>query len=138
MASTLRSRQISVLVLDGRQLRASVRSISLPGQYMMTMSYFCSQRSICWNLTGDAMRFFRLIISRGLWSVLMINVLPHRYVWNLSQLYMMARSSLSMLAYWVLVSMRDLLTKAMGCLSWIRQAPSPLSEALHWRVTSFL
>ena len=29
--------------------------------------------------------------------------------------------------------MRDLLAKAMGCPSWMMQAPSPLSEASHWR-----
>ena len=33
------------------------------------------------------MRFFKLIISRGLWSVS-----TYRYVWNFSQPYMMAKS----------------------------------------------
>ena len=27
---------------------------------------------------------------------------------------------------------------AMGCPSWMMQAPSPLSEASHWRVTSLV
>ena len=43
-------------------------------------------------------RRLRLIISRGLWSVSMMNVLLYRYVWNFSQPYTMAKSSLSMLA----------------------------------------
>ena len=97
MALTHRSNLILVLVLDGRQLRASPRSISLPGQYVMTRSYCCRWRSILWSCAGVTVRFFKLIISRGLWSVFMMNVLPYRYVWNFSQPYMMARSSLSMI-----------------------------------------
>ena len=84
---------IWVLVLDGRQLRASTRSISLPGQYVMTRSYCCRQRSILWSHAGAAVRFFKLIISRGLWSMSMMNVLPYRYIWNMEP-YMMAKSSL--------------------------------------------
>ena len=98
MASTHRSNLISVLVLDGRWLRASTRSISLPGLYVMIRSYCCRWRSILWSHAGAAVRFFRLIISRGLWSVSMMNVLPYRYVWNFSQPYTIAKSSLSMLA----------------------------------------
>ena len=98
MASTHRSNLISVLVLDGRQLRASARSISLPGQYVMTRSYCCRWRSNLWSRAGATVRFFKLIISRGLWSVSTTNVLPYRYVWNFSQPYTMAKSSLSMLA----------------------------------------
>ena len=119
------SRWISMLVLDGRQLRASARSISLPGLCVMTMSYCCSQRSILWSLTGAAMRFFRLIISRGLWSVSTMNVLPYRYMWNLSQLYTMARSSLLMLAYQVSVSVRDLLAKWWGVHPGWCRLPAP-------------
>ena len=138
MVSTQRSNLISVFVLDGRWLRASTRSISLPGWYVMTRSYCCRWRSILWNHVGAAVRFFKLIISRGLWSVSTMNVLPYRYVWNFSQPYMMVKSSLSMLAWWVSVSMRDLLANTMGCPSWMMQAPSPLSEASHWRVTSLV
>ena len=98
MASTRRSSLILVLVLDGRQLRTSARSISLPGLYVMIRSYCCRWRSILWSRAGAAVRFFKLIISRGLWSVSMTNVLPYRYVWNFSHPYMMAKSSLSMLA----------------------------------------
>ena len=98
MALTQRSNLISVFVLDGRQLRASTRSISLPGWYMMTRSYCCRWRSILWRCAGATVRFFRLIISRGLWSISTMNVLPYRYVWNFSQPYMMAKSSLLMLA----------------------------------------
>ena len=94
MALTHRSNLISVLVLDGRWLRASTRSISLPGWYVMTRSYCCRWRSILWSHAGAAVRFFKLIISRGLWSVSMMNVLPYRYVWNFSQPYTMAKSSL--------------------------------------------
>ena len=82
MVPTQRSNWISVLVLDGRWLRASARSISLPGLHMMTRSYCCRQRSILWRCAGATMRFCRLIIWRGLWSVCMMNVLPYRYVWN--------------------------------------------------------
>ena len=64
MASTRRSNLTSVFVLDGRQLRASARSISLPGWYMMTRSYCCRWRSILWRHAGAAVRFFRLIILR--------------------------------------------------------------------------
>ena len=53
----------------GRWLRASTRSISLPGQYVMTTSYCCRWRSILWRHAGATVRFFRLIISRGLWSM---------------------------------------------------------------------
>ena len=98
MVSPCRSNLISVLVLDGRQLRASARSIFLPGQYIMTRSYCCRWRSILWSRAGAAVRFFKLIILRGLWSVSTMNVLLYRYVWNFSQPYMMAKSSLSMLA----------------------------------------
>ena len=35
------------------------------------------------------------------------------------------------------MSVRDLLAKAMGCPSWMMQAPSPLSEASHWRGDQF-
>ena len=98
MASTQRSSWISVLVLEGRQLRVSARSISLPCRYMMTRLYCCRWRSILWRHAGATVRFFRLIILRGLWSVSMMNVLPYRYVWNFSQPYTMAKSSLSMLA----------------------------------------
>ena len=94
MVSTQRSNLISVLVLDGRQLRASTRSISLPGQYVMTRSYCCRWRSILWRHAGATVRFFRPIILWGLWSVSTMNVLPYRYVWNFSQPYMMAKSSL--------------------------------------------
>ena len=98
MALTHRSSLISVLVLDGRWLRASARSISLPGLYVMIRSYCCRWRSILWSHAGAAVRFFKLIISRGLWSVSTMNVLPYRYVWNFSHPYTMAKSSLSMLA----------------------------------------
>ena len=83
MALTQRSNLISVLVLDGRQLRASTRSISLPGWYVMTRSYCCRWRSILWRHAGAAVRFFRLIISRGLWSISTMNVLLYRYMWNI-------------------------------------------------------
>ena len=97
MALTQRSNLISVLVLDGRQLRASATSISLPGWYVMTRSYCCRWRSILWRCAAATMRFFRLIILRGLWSICTMNVLPYRYVWNFSQPYTMAKSSLSIL-----------------------------------------
>ena len=73
MASTQRSNLISVFVLDGRWLRASTRSISLPGQYIMTRSYCCRWRSILWRCAGAAVRIFRLIILRGLWSISTMN-----------------------------------------------------------------
>ena len=63
MASTLMLNMICVSVRNGRQVRASARSISLPGLYVMVMSYCCSQRSILCSLTGAAIRFFMLIIS---------------------------------------------------------------------------
>ena len=66
MASTLRSSWICVSVHERRQLRASARNISLPGLYVMIMSYCCSQRSILCSLAGAAVRFFILIISSGL------------------------------------------------------------------------
>ena len=93
MVLTHRSNLISVLVLDGRWLRASTRSISLPGQYIMTRSYCCRWRNILWSHAGAAVRFFKLIISRGL-SISMTNVLLYRYVWNFSP-YTMAKSSLN-------------------------------------------
>ena len=71
MASTLRLSLICVSVHEGRQLRASARSISLPGLYVMVMSYCCSQRSILCSLTGAAIRFFMLIISS--WFVVCFN-----------------------------------------------------------------
>ena len=40
-----------------------------------------------------------------------------------------------MFAYHVSLSVRDLLTKAMGWPFWMMQALSPLSEVSHWRVT---
>ena len=40
-----------------------------------------------------------------------------------------------MIAYCDSVSVKDLLTKAMGWPSCMMQAPSPLSEVSHWRVT---
>ena len=49
MALTQRSNLISVFILDGRWLRASARSISLPGWYVMTRSYCCRWRSILWR-----------------------------------------------------------------------------------------
>ena len=69
MALTLRLSWICVSVYEGRWLRASARSISLPGLYVMVMSYCCSQRSILFSLAGAAIRFFILIISSSLWSV---------------------------------------------------------------------
>ena len=71
----LRSSLICVSVCEGRLLRASARSISLPGLYVMVLSYCCSQRSILCSLPGAAIRFFILINSSGLWSVSTVNVL---------------------------------------------------------------
>ena len=69
---------VCVSVCEGRWLRASARSIYLPGLYIMIMSYCCSQISILCSLAGAAMRFFILIISSSLWSVLTVNVLLYR------------------------------------------------------------
>ena len=94
MVLTHRSSLILVLVLDRRWLRAFARSISLPGLYVMIRSYCCRWRSILWSRAGAAVRCFKLIISRDLWSVSKTNVLLYRYVWNFSHPYMMAKSSL--------------------------------------------
>ena len=105
IASTRRSSWISELfALDSKCLNASVSNISFPGQYIMTISYCCKHNSILCSWSGAEMRFFMLIISRGLWSVSTMNDLLYRYVWNFSHPKMMANSSLSMLAYLVLVS----------------------------------
>ena len=56
-----------LFALDGKWLSASASNISLPGQYMMTMSYCCSHKSILCKQTGAEIRFFKQIISRGLW-----------------------------------------------------------------------
>ena len=114
MASTQRSNLISVFVLDGRWLRASARSISLPGWYMMARSYCCRWRSILWRHAGATVRFFKLIISRGSWSISMMNVLPYRYVWNFSQPYLMAKSSLLMLGIMGLSVCEGLACKSNG------------------------
>ena len=99
---TRRSSWISELfALDGKWLNASASNISFPGQYVMTISYCCRHNNILCNWAGAEMRFFMLIISRGLWSVLTMNDLLYMYVWNFSHLKTMANSSLSMLAYLV-------------------------------------
>ena len=66
MALTLRSNLISVLVLEGRQLRASARSISLPGQYVMTRSYCCRKRSILWSHARGHCEIFQADHLEGL------------------------------------------------------------------------
>ena len=64
---------------------ASKRSISFPGLYLTFMLYPCSRsRNLC-NLGGAEPRFFRVIISRGLWSDRTVNSLPYTYAWNFSQ-----------------------------------------------------
>ena len=73
-----------MFVLEGRQLRASARSISLPGLYVMTRFTAADGGASSGGMPVATVRFFRLIILRGLWSVSMMNVLPYRYIMELS------------------------------------------------------
>ena len=58
--------------------------------------------------------FFTAIISNGLWLLSAVKLLPSRYVLKCWQAKTIAKSSLSILAYLVSVSMRLLLAKATG------------------------
>ena len=137
IASTWRSSLISELfALDGKWLSVSTNNISLPGWYVMTMSYCWNLNNILCNLTGAEIRFFKQIISSGLWSLSTTKDLPYRYVWNFSQPKTIANSSHSMFAYLVLVSVKLLLANAMGLLSWRMHAPRPFSDASHCSITS--
>ena len=136
IASTQRSSLISELfALEGKRLSASASNISLPGQYVMTMSYCCNLSNILCNLTGAEIRFLRQIISSGLWSLSTTNDLPYRYVWNFLHPNTMANSSRSMFAYLVSVSVKLLLVKAMGLPSCKMQAPRPFNDASHYKIT---
>ena len=130
MASNLRSSWICVSVCEGRWLRASARSISLPGLYIMVMSYWCSQRSIsvAWlRLQWD----FSCLSSPavcGLFQLWMFFCTGKcgtshshtRWLGVLSQCWHIVVS----------VSLRDLLTKAMvGHLGWCNL------KYLEWSVT---
>ena len=120
---------------DGKWLSTSASNISLPGQYIMTMSYCCRRNSIrCKQL--------ELRSSFSNWSSLAVcdqflpvKDLPYKYVWNFLQPKTIASSSLLMFAYLVSVSVKLLLANAMGLLSWIMHAPRPFSDASHCRVT---
>ena len=116
IALTRRSSLISELfALNGKWLSASANNISLPGPYVMTMSYCCSLNSILCKQTGAEIRFFKQIISKGLWSLSTTKDLPYRYIWNFSQPKTIANSSHSMFAYLVLMSVKLLLANAMAC-----------------------
>ena len=107
IASTRRSSLISVLfALEGKWLSASVSNISLPGQYIMTMSYCCNLNNILCSLTGAEIRFLRQIISNGLWSLSTTNDLLYRYVWNFSgQIrWLAALVPCSCILFWCLLS----------------------------------
>ena len=113
IASTRRLSLISVLfALKGKQLRASASNISLPGWYIMTMSYCCNFNNIFCNLTGAEIKFFKQIISNGLWSLSTTNNLLYRYIWNFSHPNTMANSSRLMFVHLVSVSIKLLLAKA--------------------------
>ena len=136
IALTRRSSLISVLfALEGKWLSASASNISLPGRYIMTMSYCCNLNNILCNLTGAEIRFFKQIISNGLWSLSTTNDLPYRYVWNFLQPNTKASSSHLMFAYLVSVSVKLLLAKAMGLPSYKMQAPRPFNDASHCKIT---
>ena len=64
--------------LLGSRDRASASNISLPGLYLIVQSNGCSRSSILESLGGAAIKFFNAIISRGLWSLSMMNSLPSR------------------------------------------------------------
>ena len=137
IAPTHRSSLISELfALDGKWLSASASSISVPGQYVMTMLYCCSCKSILCKWTWAEIRFFKQIICKGLWSLSTTKDLLYRYVWNFSQPKTIANSSLSMFAYLVLVSVKLLLVNAISLLSYRIHAPRPFNDASHCSITS--
>ena len=87
IASTQRSSLICELFAhdDGKWLSASASNISLPGRYVMAMSYCYRCNSILCKWTGAEVKFFKLIISSGLWSVSTIKDLLYKYMWNFLQ-----------------------------------------------------
>ena len=70
-----------------------------------------------------AVKCFRAIISRGLWSVSMVKEQLHRCKWRYSQVKIMASNSCSVLVYHVLASFRELEVKAIGLLCYNKWAP---------------
>ena len=130
--STWRSSLISELfALKGKWLSASASNISLPGWYIMTMLYCCSLNNILCNLTGAEIRFFKQIISRGLWSLSTTNDLLYRYIWNFPHPNMIANSSCSMFTCLVSVSIKLLLVKVIGLPSCKMHAPRPFNNVYH-------
>ena len=124
-----------LFALDGKWLSASASNISLPGRYVMTMSYCCTHNNILCKQTGAEVRFFKQIISRGLWSLSTTKDLLYRYVWNFLQPKRIANSSLSIFAYLVSVSVKLLLANAIGLPSCKIHAPRPFNDALHCSIT---
>ena len=113
--STLTLRFISSFVfLFSNRENLSARVISLPGRQMMLRSYSCRRSSIRCKRVGAAIKFFRLIIYNGLWSLSTWNLHPYKYVLNRSQPKTTARSSRSMFAYLCSVSVSALEANAIG------------------------
>ena len=107
----------------GRCDSASVSSISFPGLYLMVQLYCWIQRCMCCCPGGTATKFFIAMISRSLWSLLMVNCLPYMTLLNLSQAKTTDRSSLCRhITSWPL---KDFETKAIGWLSWSSAGPNP-------------
>ena len=74
---------------------------------------------------------------RGLWSVFTCTISrPKMYSSNFSHAIQWLRAPSRFESTWVFVWVRALDAKLTGCWSWSKAAPSPVSEASHWRVTS--
>ena len=103
-----------VKLLTGQWLSVSMSCICAPGQYLMVTSYLCSSNNILWRWGGALARFFMAIISNSLWSLSTVKLLPSRYVLKHWQAKMIAKSSLSVLAYRVSTVHKALAGKGYG------------------------
>ena len=66
------------------QLNVAETNIVLPGPYWALKSYFCNRRNNFWILGGHVTIDLLKIDFNGWWSLLMVNLRPHKYSWKRS------------------------------------------------------
>ena len=132
--TTCRSKEI--LYLCWRLDRASGNCISFSGLYLIMVSYCCKWRSIPFRWGGEEV--LQGIHLQGLVVSLYIErVSIEVCVEVCSQAQMMTSNSHLMFAYWVLVSVRDLMVNAVACHVIFKQACRPCllasASTVMWR-----